>query len=431
MSPGPSQPEFADDDRELTTIIRSGLDCLGQDIAIYDAGLRLALANKRFVELRDIPEHLGQIGATFEDQIRFRAERGDYGPGEVEDHVRCHMEQARRFETHRVERTLADGTIVSIRGNPLPGGGIISIYTDITDRKRAEQALVERDELLERRNAELEIAKNHYELQGRNMAAMAEELSIARYEAEAINRAKSEFLANMSHELRTPLNAVIGFSQIMREETLGPLGSEDYIDYATNIFDSGQHLLELINDILDLSKVESGRDDLNEEILDVRDLVKSVLVLVQHRPGGEGVTLTTDLADDLALLRADARKLKQILVNLLSNAMKFTEAGGEVTLKIWCRPSSGYIMQVSDTGIGISLEDIPKALSVFGQVDGELSRKYEGTGLGLPLSKSLVEMHSGSLDLQSELGVGTTVTIRLPAERIVGQAEAADVAAAS
>ncbi len=244
------------------------------------------------------------------------------------------------------------------------------------------------------------------------------ELIAANEKAEFANRTKSEFLANMSHELRTPLNAIIGFSEIIQSEAFGPC-EERYRGYALDINRSGQHLLDLINDILDLSKIESGTDEIHEEQIEIREVIESVVTMVRGRARKGGVKLELEMPDHPPALRADSRKLKQILVNLLSNAIKFTDPGGKVTFRTWCQRGSGYVFQVADTGIGIALDDIPKALAPFQQVDGELNRKYEGTGLGLPLTKSLVELHGGSLDLQSRLGVGTTVTVRLPEERVV------------
>ena len=185
-------------------------------------------------------------------------------------------------------------------------------------------------------------------------------------------------------------------------------------------------MLGLINDILDLSKIESGTDELREDKIEIPEIIRSALMLVGHRAEQGGVKLELELADQLPALRADERKLKQILVNLLSNAIKFTDAGGEVTLRAWCRMDSGYAFQIVDTGIGMAPEDIPKALSRFGQVDGDLNRQYEGTGLGLPLTKALVEQHGGVLDLQSQVGVGTTATVRFPAERIMASLDNAD-----
>ena len=244
-------------------------------------------------------------------------------------------------------------------------------------------------------------------------------LRLAKDEADTANRTKSEFLANMSHELRTPLNAILGFSEILGQELYGPLGNKKYQEYASDIHESGRHLLDLINDILDLSKVESGATRLDEEIAEVYGLVAAVATLVKERAHRGGVDFVFDLPDELPSLRVDIRKLKQVLVNLLSNAIKFTDPGGRVVLRVWFRHDSGYVFQVNDTGIGIALEDIPRALSPFQQIESRDGRIYEGTGLGLPLSKSLVEMHAGSLDLQSQLGVGTTVTVRLPPDRIV------------
>jgi signal transduction histidine kinase len=223
----------------------------------------------------------------------------------------------------------------------------------------------------------------------------------------------------MSHELRTPLNAIIGFSDIIKGETFGPVGSVKYRDYAEDINASGQHLLELINDILDLSKVEGGAEELHEEDIEIHNLSRAIFTLVEGRAGRGNIKLKLDLADELPLLYADKRRLKQILVNLLGNAIKFTHAGGQVTLKAWCQADSGFVFQVADTGIGIAAEDIPKALMRFGQVDSNLNRQHEGTGLGLPLTKSLVELHGGSLHLQSQVDVGTTVTLHFPATRTV------------
>jgi signal transduction histidine kinase len=250
-------------------------------------------------------------------------------------------------------------------------------------------------------------------------ARMFDRLERAANEEQKANRAKSEFLASMSHELRTPLNAVIGFSELIKNEAFGQVGNPRYIEYADDIHNSGGHLLGLINDILDLSKIESGSDELYEDNLEVPDIIDAALILTGNRAQQRGIEIEIELPDDLPALRADERKLKQILVNLLSNAIKFTNPGGKVRIKGWCGEESGYVLQVIDTGIGIALEDIPKALARFGQIDGGLNRRYDGTGLGLPLTRSLAEQHGGSLDVQSEVGVGTTVTVRFPAQRTI------------
>ncbi len=299
------------------------------------------------------------------------------------------------------------------------GRTFIGVCHDITEHKRAEAALRESERALQERVVDLELVQRRLEQQGGDLVRLADDLVLARDQAEAANRAKSEFLAAMSHELRTPLNAIIGFSEIIQSETLGPVGSVKYRSYAEDINDSGQHLLSLINDILDLSKVESGLDELYEEDIEVPAVIAAVLRLVRQRGEDGGLALDLDFPDALPLLRGDERKLKQILANLMTNAIKFTDAGGKVTLRAWCRADSGFVFQIIDTGIGIAAEDIPKALSRFGQVDGDLNRQYEGTGLGLPLTKALVELHGGRFDLQSQVGVGTTVTVRFPATRII------------
>jgi two-component system cell cycle sensor histidine kinase PleC len=289
---------------------------------------------------------------------------------------------------------------------------IAALEKEILERREAE---ARQDE----RIAELLSSKSALERQGEEIVRLAEDLAVARDHAESANRTKSMFLATMSHELRTPLNAIIGFSELIGGEMFGPLGNDSYREYANDIRESGQHLLDLINDILDLSKCESGRDELHEENVDISELTRSVKWLVTGRAQDGNVAIETELAADAPMLCADKLKLKQILINLMSNAIKFTDSGGKVTLKAWCSVNSGYVFQVIDTGIGIALEDIPKTLLPFQQIDNRLTRKYEGTGLGLPLSKALVELHGGSLDLQSQVGVGTIVTVRLPAERIV------------
>ena len=287
------------------------------------------------------------------------------------------------------------------------------------------------DRVLRRQHTALLANEHAMEAKADEMAAeirrrtvAEQEARAARQQAEAANGSKSEFLANMSHELRTPLNAVIGFAEVIEKQLFGPVGSARYVAYASDIRDSGTHLLDIINDILDLSKVEAGRLELNEEDCDVAAIAASAVRLVQDRADRAGLRLEANLPLDLPRLRADSRAIKQILLNLLTNAVKYTPAGGRVAVAA-ALDEGGLALGVADTGIGMASEDIPRALAAFGQIDNALNRKHEGTGLGLPLVKALTEAHGGRLELESEIGVGTTATVRLPRDRVLGAGLAA------
>ncbi len=321
----------------------------------------------------------------------------------------------RNFEQVQQDRAGLGERVLLWNMNPLPeaGGrtpGIICVGQDITRRKRAELALRHARDELETRVAERTRALMQ-EVQERRRAEQA--LIQAKEQAELANRAKSEFLANMSHELRTPLNAIIGFSSMMEGEIVGPLGHPKYLDYAKVIGKSGQHLLAVISDILDVAKIEAGKLDLHPQPMDVRDAVESSLLLIAERAEEGGLTLSDLVAENTPLLLGDPVRVKQILLNLLSNAVKFTNPGGRVSLRV--RPDHDRILiEVADTGIGMSADGIAVALQPFGQVDSQLSRRSGGTGLGLPLVRSFVELLNGTLDIRSREGEGTTVSVRLP-----------------
>jgi len=269
----------------------------------------------------------------------------------------------------------------------VPGGGrfIVGVISDITRRKRMEV-----------------------------------ELWRAKAEAENANRAKTQFLANMSHELRTPLNAIIGFSEIIKDELFGVIAEERYKTYAEDIHGSGGHLLQLINDILDLTKIDAGKYQLRETECDLGQAVSDVARLMHEMATRNGITLQHNSVPDLPLLFADERALRQIVLNFVSNAVKFTPRGGRIDIAARQAPDGSLEISVADTGIGMAPEDIPRALSPFHQLEDSWDRRYEGTGLGLPLVNALLTLHEGKLEIASATGVGTTVTARFPAHRTIG-----------
>lgn len=281
----------------------------------------------------------------------------------------------------------------------------------------AEKAKAAEAEAHAERMAALQKEADRLRAEIEQLAQTAADVAKAKEAAEAANRAKTQFLAMMSHELRTPLNAILGFSEIIRSEAMGPIGAEDYKEFAKDIYSSGAHLLSLINDLLDLAKVESGVVDLRDEPLDAARLVDDCVRVVAGANAARGVKLKSAPANDLPKLIADKRKLRQIMLNVLSNAAKFTPEGKSVTARVYLGPDSGMVFEVVDEGIGIAEPDIARVLEPFVQIDSDLNRAQEGTGLGLPLAKQLIELHGGQLEIESVLGQGTTVRVRLPAER--------------
>jgi signal transduction histidine kinase len=262
------------------------------------------------------------------------------------------------------------------------GVGQIGVTRDLTELKQREQALIE-----------------------------------AREQAVIANRAKSEFLANVSHELRTPLNAVIGFSEVLEVELYGPIENPRYRSYIRDIRKSGLHLLSLINDILDFSKIEAGKLELRLELCDCSVIAEDAGRQVSHQASTQNIKLVIDLPPSPVVIQADGRAVFRALLNLLSNAVKFTPSGGAVTLRYRRNAEGAAVFSVADTGIGIAPADIEKALSPFGQIDSDMARRYRGTGLGLSIVKGICDLHGGTLDIDSEIGAGTMVTIVIPDQR--------------
>ncbi len=321
-----------------------------------------------------------------------------------------------------VEVELNDGRWLQISERRTAEGGWVMTAADITALKHQESALRQNEEALQD-------AVHRLEDSGAALAELAEKHQAASAVAESASRAKSEFLANMSHELRTPLNAINGFSEMMTREMFGPLGDRRYKEYAGDILSSGEHLLALINDILDMSKIEAGKMNMRPEPLDFADLAEEAMRLLRTRAEGAGLAMAINISPDLPEVEADFRALKQILLNLMSNAVKFTPRGGKVQLfaKVLAEDGGRVRIGVSDTGIGISDADLERLARPFEQIESQHSKTQQGTGLGLALTKSLVELHGGSLHIASKAGAGTTVSFTLP-QAASTRARAASVA---
>ncbi len=370
---------------------------------------------------RSSPDGLDGIGGSIAEKIGPEAvpenSQGTYIQESASDHVRRLFSYRRGAEYPVVVSVGLDydeglalarahaKTMVGLTAAAtlLLGGLAFYLTREIRSRARRDTELA-----AERRK----LHAANLELQGANA-----DLSESKQAAEQASQAKSLFLANMSHELRTPLNAIIGFSQIIKEQIMGP-GKAVYADYAKHILGAGEHLLEIINNLLDISKIEAGKTDISDELVDPSEILAASLAAVRVQADAKQLELVADVPLGLPRLRGDAVRLRQVLINLLSNAVKFTEAG-RVTVTIACDAARGLTVAVADTGIGMSPEEIAIAVEPFGQVENAITKKYEGTGLGLSIARRLVELHGGHLAIESVKGAGTTIRVHLPAERLV------------
>jgi two-component system cell cycle sensor histidine kinase PleC len=391
------------------TRLQDAIESVSDAFALWDRRGRLVLCNKAYRTFFSLEPRVIKPGAS-RDMVRNLAELA--------------VKTAREVEGGARELELIDGRWVQMVERRTADGGYVVTAADISELKRRQEAS-------KRDQAALSEAVQRLEVSQDELIELAGKYREAQLHAEAANKAKSEFLANMSHELRTPLNAIIGFSEIMAGQMFGPLGDPRYQDYVKDIHGSGQHLLSLINDILDMAKIEAGKLTLRIEAVSLAEACQDALRLVRTRAEDGELTLLSEVPDTLPVVAADERALKQVLLNLLTNAVKFTPAGGRV--RLWARPEgAGVRVGVTDSGIGIAADDLARLGKPFEQIESQHAKTTQGTGLGLALTKSLVAMQKGEFRLESEPGVGTTASFTLPvhtgasaAEIVGGQARPA------
>jgi two-component system, cell cycle sensor histidine kinase PleC len=411
------QKSLAEKTVEADLRLRDAIETIPEAFVLWDASNRLVLCNSHFQRLHKLPDSAVIPGTSYETvievgrmpQIRTRLQESAQTPG------------ARTFEAQ-----LDSGSWLHISERRTKDGGYVSVGTDITRIKEHEQKLVENDLRLRATVNDLRRSQSALERQALELADLAEKYSQEKIRAEEANQTKSKFLANMSHELRTPLNAIIGFSEIMESGMFGALGSEKYREYCHDILTSGHYLLEVINDILDMSKIEAGRMKLDMEPLDLSKTLAESLRVVSGRMQDKQLVLDTDIEQTISMV-ADRRATKQILVNLLSNAVKFTPEGGKIVVRSQILHDR-IVLLIADSGIGIAAQSLKRLGRPFEQVESQLTKTYHGSGLGLAIARSLTQLHGGSMKLRSRLGSGTVVRVSLP--RDPGNSKASMPAAA-
>ncbi|MEY9129458.1 two-component system cell cycle sensor histidine kinase PleC [Bradyrhizobium diazoefficiens] len=402
------QKSLAERTVEADLRLRDAIETIPEAFVLWDASDRLVLCNSHFQRLHKLPDSAVIPGTSYETvlevgrmpEVRTRHnETAAQGPG------------ARTFEAQ-----LDDGSWLHISERRTKDGGYVSVGTDITRIKEHEQKLVDNDLRLRATVIDLKRSQAALERQTNELADLAEKYQREKTRAEEANQTKSKFLANMSHELRTPLNAIIGFSEIMGSGLFGELGSEKYQEYCQDILTSGHYLLEVINDILDMSKIEAGRMKLDMEELDLARTLAESLRVVSGRAQDKHLTLDADIEKSISVV-ADRRATKQIIVNLLSNAVKFTPDGGRIVVRSR-QLDDRIVLMIADTGIGIAPHSLARLGRPFEQVESQLTKTYHGSGLGLAIARSLAQLHGGSMRLRSKIDVGTVVRVTLPRDAV-------------
>ncbi len=384
--------------------LRDAIETIPEAFVLWDADNRLVLCNSYFQELHRLPDSAVVPGTPYETVVAAGKKaiiRTTMANGDAQ------TQGARTFEAQ-----LTDGRWMHISERRTKDGGYVCVGTDITKIKQHEHRLMEGEKRRIATINDLRQSQQALERQTDELADLAEKYAEEKNRAEEANQTKSKFLANMSHELRTPLNAIIGFSEIMEAAMFGPLGADKYREYSSDIRESGQYLLDVINDILDMSKIEAGGIHLCPEVVELDRIVADSVRVVLGRANEKRLTLRSDISPGIAL-KADRRAIKQIALNLLSNAVKFTPDGGAVTVRGRARGGHATIA-IEDNGIGIPKDALHKLGRPFEQVESQLTKRHQGSGLGLAIAKSLAELHGGRMRIHSVLGTGTIVVVRLP-----------------
>jgi two-component system cell cycle sensor histidine kinase PleC len=386
--------------------LRDAIETIPEAFVLWDHENRLVLCNSNFQKLHNLPDESIAAGTPYEDVVAAGRKHVIRSKLASEDPT---VPGARTFEAQ-----LDDNHWLQISERRTKDGGYVSVGTDITPLKLHERKLVDSEQRLMATVTDLRQSQQKLELQAQQLTDLAQKYAQEKTRAEEANQTKSKFLANMSHELRTPLNAIIGFSEIMESGMFGALGADKYYEYCSDIRASGQYLLDVINDILDMSKIEAGRIKLDLEDIELDRALADALRVVTARAEEKQLSVTSRIGSGIHL-KADRRALKQIALNLLSNAVKFTPEKGRITVR--GRMSRGaVVIGIQDSGIGIPRQALNKLGRPFEQVESQLTKTHHGSGLGLAIAKSLIEFHGGTMRIRSALGVGTTVVVRLPVD---------------
>ena len=387
--------------------LRDAVESISEAFVLWDKHNRLVMCNSKYQQFHGLPDDVLRPGTPYEELLAAASEpivRKRVIVAGGDDHSRTY------------EAQIEDGRWLHVNERRTRDGGYVSVGTDISVLKESQQRLGVNEQQLHQSIDELRLSRRELEQQKQQLVDLAEKYALEKNRAEAANRAKSEFLANISHELRTPLNAVIGFSEIMQQALFGSLGHPKYQEYARDIHESGAYLLDVINDILDMSKIEAGRMSLDISNVDVAEIIDDSMKVVSKAASDRKIKLTRHGPAKLTL-EADRRALKQIFLNLLSNAVKFTRDRGTVDVHL-SRSKDVAKIAIKDTGIGIPESDIVKLGRPFEQVENQFSKSHQGSGLGLAISRALVELHGGSLQIRSREGEGTTVICTLPTRAV-------------